>query len=160
MLPTGIGTTTPHLTWNSEPFKQGEGTILELAGCRMRYHCPMSRTVYLGKPPERMADVAKVCVEALNVAIEAASPGTTCEAVHAAWNSVVSRHGFSKKLKHCVIHDLKLPRTGPLMELVLVAAQGLNFEADAERKTARIKIASINAVAIPNSAKRHKINMQ
>lgn len=97
MLPTGIGTTTPHLTWNSEPFKQGEGTILELAGCRMRYHCPMSRTVYLGKPPERMADVAKVCVEALNVAIEAASPGTTCEAVHAAWNSVVSRHGIVKE---------------------------------------------------------------
>jgi ectoine hydrolase len=50
MLPTGEGTTTPHLTWNSEPFKEGEPTILELAGCRNRYHCPMSRTVHLAPP--------------------------------------------------------------------------------------------------------------
>ena len=97
MLPTGVGTTTPHLTWNSEPFKRGEATILELAGCRNRYHCPMSRTVHLGPPPERMADVSKVAVEALNVAIEAMRPGVTCESIHVTWNNVVSRHGIIKE---------------------------------------------------------------
>ncbi|MDA0998355.1 MAG: Xaa-Pro peptidase family protein, partial [Proteobacteria bacterium] len=51
MLPTGAATSTPHLTWSSESFKTGEATILELAGCHNRYHCPMSRTVHLGKPP-------------------------------------------------------------------------------------------------------------
>lgn len=96
MLPTGVGTTTPHLTWNSEPFQHGEATILELAGCRMRYHCPMSRTVHLGPPPTRMAEIAEVAVEALNVAVESMRPGVTCEEVHAAWNRVVSRHGIVK----------------------------------------------------------------
>lgn len=96
MLPSGIGTTTPHLTWSSEPFNDGEATILELAGCRMRYHCPMSRTVHLGPPPARMAEVAKVSVEALNIAIEAAKPGVTCEEVHGIWNGVVSKHGIVK----------------------------------------------------------------
>lgn len=96
MLPTGVGTTTPHLTWNSEPFKKGEATILELAGCRMRYHCPMSRTVHLGPPPKRMAEIAEVAVEALNTAVESMRPGVTCEDVHAAWNWVVSRHGIVK----------------------------------------------------------------
>jgi Xaa-Pro aminopeptidase len=96
MLPTGVGTTTPHLTWNSEPFQYGEATILELAGCRMRYHCPMSRTVHLGPPPKRMAEIAEVAVEALNVAVESMRPGVTCEEVHAAWNRVVSRHGIVK----------------------------------------------------------------
>ena len=70
MLPTGEGTATPHLTWNSEPFKVGEPTILELAGCRNRYHCPMSRTVHLGPPPARMAAVADVAVEAINITID------------------------------------------------------------------------------------------
>src|SRR5260370_6045151 len=42
MLPTGIGTSTPHLTWNDQPFVTGEATILELAACRLRYHCPMA----------------------------------------------------------------------------------------------------------------------
>jgi len=96
MLPTGEGTTTPHLTWNSEPFKEGEPTILELAGCRNRYHCPMSRTVHLGPPPERMTTVAKVAVEAINTTIDMMKPGVTCEEVQAAWTAVVQQHGIEK----------------------------------------------------------------
>jgi len=96
MLPSGVGTTTPHLTWNSEPFNHGEATILELAGCRMRYHCPMSRTVHLGPPPPRMAEVADVTVDALNIAIEAAKPGVTSEEVHQVWNTYVKRYGIEK----------------------------------------------------------------
>lgn len=96
MLPSGVGTTTPHLTWNSEPFNHGEATILELAGCRMRYHCPMSRTVHLAPPPPRMAEVADVTVDALNIAIEAAKPGVTCEEVPQVWNTYVKRYGIEK----------------------------------------------------------------
>ena len=96
MLPSGPGTSTPHLTWNSEPFNSGETTILELAGCRNRYHCPMARTLHLGPPPTRLADTAKVVVEGLNAALDAAKPGVTCEQVVAAWTAVISRHGVSK----------------------------------------------------------------
>lgn len=96
MLPTGEGTATPHLTWNSEPFKMGEPTILELAGCRNRYHCPMSRTVHLGPAPTRMATVADVAVEAINTTIDMMKPGVTCEDVQAAWTAVVRQHGIEK----------------------------------------------------------------
>jgi len=60
MLPSGPGTSTPHLTWTDAPFKSGEASIFELAGVRRRYHCPMSRTVHLGAPPRKLADTAKV----------------------------------------------------------------------------------------------------
>jgi len=96
MLPSGRGTSTPHLTWTDEPFRAGEATILELAGVRKRYHCPMARTVHLGPPPVRLADAAKVVVEGLNTAIEAARPGRACEEVEAAWRGVISRHGIVK----------------------------------------------------------------
>ncbi len=96
MLPSGPGTSTPHLTWNSEPFNSGEATILELAGCRNRYHCPMARTLHLGSPPARLADTAKVVVEGLNAALDAAKPGVTCEQVVAAWTAVISRHSIRK----------------------------------------------------------------
>jgi ectoine hydrolase len=97
LLPTGIGTSTPHLTWTDDPFKEGEATILELAGCRRRYHCPMARTVQLGKPPERVAEVALVVLEGLNAAIDAARPGVLAEDVEAAWRSVIERHGIVKE---------------------------------------------------------------
>ncbi len=96
MLPTGIGTSTPHLTWNSAAFEAGEATILELAGCRQRYHCPMARTLHLGPPPEKLADTAAVVVDGLAAAIDAARPGVTCEEVVAAWTAVVSRGGVVK----------------------------------------------------------------
>ena len=96
MLPTGIGTSTPHLTWNDEPFKTGEATILELAGVRRRYHCPMARTVHLGKPPRRLAETAQVVVEGLNNAIAAAKPGVVCEEVESAWRHTIERHGIVK----------------------------------------------------------------
>jgi ectoine hydrolase len=97
LLPTGIGTSTPHLTWTDDPFKDGEATILELAGCRRRYHCPMARTVQLGKPPERVAEVALVVLEGLDAAINAARPGVLAEDVEAAWRSVIERHGIVKE---------------------------------------------------------------
>jgi ectoine utilization protein EutD len=97
MLPTGIGASAPHLTWNDSPFVAGEATILELGAARHHYHCPMARTVFLGKAPANMTDTAKIQVEGLEAAIAAAKPGATCEEVEAAWRAVISRHGLEKK---------------------------------------------------------------
>ena len=97
MLPTGEGTSTPHLTWSDEPFRTGEATILELAGVRRRYNCPMARTVHLGTPPQRLADTEKVVVEGLNRAIAAAKPGATAEEVERAWSATIARHGIEKE---------------------------------------------------------------
>jgi Xaa-Pro dipeptidase len=96
LLPTGRGTSTPHLTWTDAPFVTGEATILELAGVRRRYHCPMARTLHLGPPPQRLADTAKVVVEGLENALEAARPGATCESVERAWRETIARHGIVK----------------------------------------------------------------
>ncbi|MDX1529561.1 MAG: M24 family metallopeptidase, partial [Gammaproteobacteria bacterium] len=96
MLPTGVGTSTPHLTWTDAPFNVGEGTILELAGTRFRYHCPMARTVHLGAPPRKLAETAEVVVEGLNNALNAVKPGVTCEAVERAWRDTIKKHGIVK----------------------------------------------------------------
>jgi ectoine hydrolase len=96
MLPTGVGTSTPHLTWSDEPFRRGEATILELAACCRRYHCPLARTVYLGDPPRKLLETAHVVEEGLDAALGAVRPGATCEAVEAAWRQVIARHGLEK----------------------------------------------------------------
>jgi ectoine hydrolase len=43
-----------------------------------------------------MAKVADVTVDALNIAIEAAKSGVTCEEVHQVWNTYVKRYGIEK----------------------------------------------------------------
>lgn len=96
MLPTGEGTSTPHLTWSDRPFQTGEATIMELAGARNHYHCPMARTIHIGKPPQLLADTAEIVVEGLNAALDTVKPGALCEDVEAAWRNTVARHGIVK----------------------------------------------------------------
>ena len=52
-LPTGKGTSASHLTATQDKFVEGEATIIELSGVYQRYHCPMARTVLLGKPDQK-----------------------------------------------------------------------------------------------------------
>jgi ectoine utilization protein EutD len=97
LLPTGKGMNAPHLTWSDEPFVTGQGTVLELAAVRHRYHCPMARTVYLGTPPQKLVDAAKVVVDGLNAALAAAKSGNTAEAVEAAWRQTIAKSGIKKE---------------------------------------------------------------
>ena len=97
MLPSGPGIAAPHLTWTDEKFEKGQGTVLELAGVRLHYHCPMARTVFLGTPPKKMIDSAKVVLEGLQAALDAMKPGTTAHEVEEAWRKVISHHGIVKE---------------------------------------------------------------
>jgi Xaa-Pro dipeptidase len=96
MLPTGIGTSTPHLAWTDDTFREGEATILELAAARHHYHSPLARTVYLGTPPDHVTDCAKGALEALETVLDFIKPGVTAEEITAIWTKVVSKYGIEK----------------------------------------------------------------
>jgi len=93
---SGDNSATPHAAWSDEPFLAGTATCLELSGCRHRYHAAMSRTVYLGRPPQQMLDVAKATGEGLEAALETVKPGVVCEDVDAAWKQTIARYGLEK----------------------------------------------------------------
>ena len=97
LMPVGEGTTTPHLTWTDQPLPNNTPVMLEIAGARRRYHAPLTRTMYLGKPPQAMADVAKVAVEGVTAGLAMAKPGKRAEDVEAAWQAVLRRNGLKKE---------------------------------------------------------------
>ena len=96
LMPSGVGTSCPHLTWRDEPFRAQTGTTIEIAGVRHRYHVPMTRTVYLGTPPDKMRHAAEVVVEGIHAALDVARPGAGTRDVHAAWTRTIERHGLFK----------------------------------------------------------------
>ncbi|MFC6906010.1 M24 family metallopeptidase [Halalkalicoccus tibetensis] len=97
LMPSGEHTGTPHLTWSDEPFSDGDPVIVELAGCRHRYHSPLARTAVVGGVPDEMKRVSEVVVEGLNAALDRAEPGVTCEEVELAWRESIARHGIEKE---------------------------------------------------------------
>jgi Xaa-Pro aminopeptidase len=97
LMPSGDHTGTPHLTWTDRPFERGDPVIIELSGCRHRYHSPLARTTYVGDPPEEMQSRMAVVVEGLEAALDAAEPGVTCEQVERAWRDVIAKHDIEKE---------------------------------------------------------------
>lgn len=53
----------PHPVWSDDPIQPNSPINIEIAGCRLRYHGPMSRTIYLGRPPQAYLDLAEGVVE-------------------------------------------------------------------------------------------------
>jgi len=96
MAPSGMDATAPHLTWDDTPLKSGECTFFEIAGAHKRYQCPQSRTLYLGKPPQKYIDAEKAVLEAVEVGLAEAKPGNKCEDIANAFNRRLNKLGFEK----------------------------------------------------------------
>ena len=86
----------PHLSWTDEPLKPDDLFYIEMGGIRHRYHSPLSRCIYLGKPTEAMNTVAQVIAEGLNAVLDAVKPGVLCEELAAVWKSVIAKRGIDK----------------------------------------------------------------
>ena len=84
LLPSGSDAAAPHLTWNGREFATGEATFFEISGCYRRYHAPLCRTLFLGKPPQFLLDAEKALVEGLEAGLEAATAGNrACDVANA-----------------------------------------------------------------------------
>ena len=97
LLPTGKGTSASHLTATDEKFVEGEATIIELSGVNKRYHCPMARTVLLGKSDQKKIDAMKATNEALDAGIAAAKPGNTADDVAQKFWAILDKYNIKKE---------------------------------------------------------------
>lgn len=96
LLPSGRDASAPHLTWDDKPMQAGLGTFFEIAGCYHRYHLPLSRTVFLGKPTQAFLDAEKATLEGMEAGLAAARPGNTCEDIARGFFDVLKKYGILK----------------------------------------------------------------
>ncbi|MFH4453058.1 ectoine hydrolase DoeA [Vibrio alginolyticus] len=101
LLPSGSDASAPHLTWDDRPFKKGEGTFFEIAGAHRRYHCPLSRTIFLGEPDDKFKRADEALTLGLEAGLEVARPGNTCADIANALNQVLDKAGFSREGARC-----------------------------------------------------------
>jgi len=97
LIPTGKGTSASHLSWTDDEFIDGEASIIEISGVYKKYHCPMARTVLLGKPDQKKIDTMKRTREALQAGIDATKPGNTADDVAQAFWKILDKYGIEKK---------------------------------------------------------------
>ena len=96
LTPSGADAAAPHLTWNGNEMKAGEGTFFELSGCYRRYHAPLCRTVFLGTPPQEMLDASEALTAGLEAGIEAARAGNVAGDVARAMVRELAKIGIDR----------------------------------------------------------------
>ncbi|WP_432448335.1 M24 family metallopeptidase [Aliiroseovarius marinus] len=96
LTPSGLDATAAHLTWDGAPMREGEATFFELSGCYRRYHAPLCRTVFLGKPSEEMLRAEQAQLEGIEAGLNAARAGNrTCDIANA-FMDVLANHGIER----------------------------------------------------------------
>ena len=85
-----------HMTWNDQKLNNDEGMFLELAGAYARYHCPCSRTLFLGTPSQKYYDIEKVIGECIENALEMFKPGIACEDLAANFTASLKKYAYEK----------------------------------------------------------------
>ncbi|WP_353642586.1 Xaa-Pro peptidase family protein [Mesorhizobium sp. WSM2239] len=92
----GADASAPHLTWSDRPIRSNESIFFELAGVHKRYHCPLARTYYLGKPTLQILDAEKAILDGMQAGLDKAVAGNRCEDIAKAYVSQLARYGLVK----------------------------------------------------------------
>ncbi len=96
IAPSGREASASHITWNDRPLARGEATYFEISGCYRRYHCPASRSLFLGDPPDDIRRAEAAVLTAIEATLAAARPGTTCEEIASCVYDSFAQAGYEK----------------------------------------------------------------
>lgn len=109
IMPSAERTSTAHLSWTDRRYAPGDIVLLELSGCKYRYHAPLSRTLIIGKPSAELAEIAAVVIDGLNTIIEFIRPGVTAEEVEARWRRAIAGSTVVKESRIGYAYGLNYP---------------------------------------------------
>lgn len=94
-----------HVSWSARRrLRSGHAMFVELAGSVRRYHAPLSRTVYLGRPDDAAREAHAVAVAAQAAAGEALVPGARTGDVYASWEQAARRGVAGGDAGHALRH--------------------------------------------------------
>ncbi|PLX95122.1 MAG: ectoine hydrolase DoeA [Desulfuromonas sp.] len=90
IMPSGRRTTTAHLSWTDRTYQRDEIVLLELSGCKYRYHAPLSRTVITGRPTPEMEAISNTVIQGLNSMVDFIRPGIRAEEIEVKWRQAIA----------------------------------------------------------------------
>lgn len=78
-----------HTTWRDAVLLPGDAVFMELSASVNRYHAPLARMAYVGRPPAEIRRSADIALRGLDAVCAALVPGAISGAVYAAWQAVM-----------------------------------------------------------------------
>lgn len=105
---SGPRSAQPHCVAGARRLARDDAVMLDI-GCTVDgYNSDLTRTLFLGSPPDEFRAIYRIVGEAQAAAIEAIKPGRTGKEIHAVALNYISRHGFGQWFPHGLGHSLGL----------------------------------------------------
>ncbi|MGB0034512.1 MAG: Xaa-Pro peptidase family protein [Candidatus Acidiferrales bacterium] len=122
-----------HACPSPKPLRKNELVVLDQGAILRSYCSDMTRTVFLGRSPDKVRRLYQAVLEAQEAAKGAIRPGTTSGAVDAAARGVLRRYGLARYFTHSTGHGLglevhEMPRLGMGEKTVLEEGMVLTVE--------------------------------
>lgn len=108
IVASGPHSALPHHQTSERRLAEGEPVLLDLGAFTGGYGSDITRTYWLGEPPEEAARIHRVVDEARALGIEAARAGAPCEDVDRAARGVIERAGHGPHFIHRTGHGVGL----------------------------------------------------
>jgi Xaa-Pro aminopeptidase len=117
IVASGPRSAWPHARASAKLLNESELVILDLGAIVEGYAADMARTLYLGKPQQRVRDIYSAVQEAQKAAIESVRSGVSAGEVDRAARKVLERRGLAGNFTHSTGHGVGLevherPRLG------------------------------------------------
>lgn len=105
---SGPRSSQPHCIAADRVLVQNEPVLFDLGCVVDGYTSDLTRTIFLGEPPEEFRAIHTLVGEALSLAIKAIRPGLLGKEVHAVAHEYLAQHGYGDKFPHALGHSLGL----------------------------------------------------
>ena len=133
IVASGARTALPHARPTMRRLRGNELVVLDLGAILDHYCSDLTRTVYLGKPPRRLAEWHRAVGEAHQAAVAALRPGVTGAQVDRAARETLKKHRLDRLFVHSCGHGLGLeiheePRLARNVETPLEAGNVVTIE--------------------------------
>ena len=97
---------SPHAVPGQTKLESGQCVVMDFGAKAQGYCSDMTRTVFLGEPPARLAD-GYAAIRDANEQVEAAlKPGMTGREAHELAEHILAEHGFAGKMGHSLGHGV------------------------------------------------------
>ena len=108
IIAAGSNSSKPHASVTQRVLRPNHALLVDM-GIRLEHYCSdMTRTVFFGKPPEKMKALYKIVLEAQRKAIAAIRAGKTGAEIDQVARKVIEKAGHGKRFCHSLGHGIGL----------------------------------------------------
>lgn len=104
----GAGSSMPHYKSGSTPLSVNTNVLIDIGFVLNDYNSDMTRTVFFGRPDEKLREIYEIVYEAKEKAFSLCRPGTLIEELDAIARDFIASRGYGEFFPHSLGHGVGL----------------------------------------------------